>query len=268
MSILENDFGYLNNFYDVREEEARLASRHGRVEFLTTMRYVEKYLTPGAKIIEIGAGTGRYSRALADKGYKIEAVEPVASHIETFRYLITHGQDINITQANALDLSMFADNSFDITLLLGPLYHLFTDENKRTAISEALRVTKPEGVVFAAYCQSDASIANSGFLRRRFDIKEHIKRGLIDPVTFAASSCPEEVFEIVRKEDIDRVMTPFAVEPLHYVGTDMFTLWISDAFEEMDDETYSIYLQYHFSICERSDLVGASHHSLDVFRKM
>ncbi|MCL2361317.1 MAG: class I SAM-dependent methyltransferase [Defluviitaleaceae bacterium] len=254
-------------FYGEREEEERLSSRHGLVEYLTTMRYVEKYLTPSARVIEIGAGTGRYSRTLADMGYTVEAVELVASNIETFRSLVAPEQDINITQGNALDLSSFNDNSFDITLLLGPLYHLYTDEDKQRAISEALRVTKPGGVVFTAYCQSDPSITITGFGQNRFDVKDFVQQGLIHPVTFAAASRPELVFEVVRKVDVDRIMTAFDVERLHYVGTDMFTLWIKDGVGEMDDETYALYLRYHFSICERSDMVGASHHTLDIFRK-
>ena len=58
---------YLEEYYNNHDEEGRLLSRHGQVEYLTTMRYVEKYLRPGMRILEIGAG-GRYSHALARKG--------------------------------------------------------------------------------------------------------------------------------------------------------------------------------------------------------
>ncbi len=59
---------YLDNFYANYDEDGRLGSKHGFVEFHTTMRYIEKYLKPGDRILEIGAGTGRYSHALARKG--------------------------------------------------------------------------------------------------------------------------------------------------------------------------------------------------------
>ena len=52
---------YLIDFYDHYNEDGRLAVQHGSVEFLTTMRYIEKYLRPGSRVLEIGAGTGRYS---------------------------------------------------------------------------------------------------------------------------------------------------------------------------------------------------------------
>jgi len=258
---------HLGNFYTARDEDARLISRHGLVEYLTTMRYVERYLTPNARVIEIGAGTGRYSRTIADMGHKVEAVELVPVNIDVFRQNLKPSQEINITQANALELSMFADDIFDVTLLLGPLYHLYSDDDKHRAIAEALRVTKPGGVVFAAYCLSDASLMYGGFARQAFDIKDYIKRGKINPATFATTSKPEDIFELVRKEDIDRLMAPFGAQRLHYVATDMFTHWIRDAVDAMDDETFALYLRYHFAICERADMVGASHHSLDVFRK-
>ena len=258
---------YLIDHYSNNDEDARLESRHGVVEFLTTMRYVERYLHPGAHVLEIGAGTGRYSRAIADMGYKVEAVELVPHNIEAFKSLLKPGQDINVTQGNALDLDMFADNAFDITLVLGPLYHLYTEQDKLRAISEALRVTKPGGVVFAAYCIGDASILETGFVINGFDIIDYINKGKIDPITFATHSEPEDLFELVRREDIDDLMSNFDIERLHYVATDFMARFLREALSEMDEEMFNLYLRYHFAVCERSDMVGLTHHSLDVFRK-
>ena len=75
---------YLNAFYQSYDEDSRLAPRHGSVEFLTTMRYIERYIQPGDRVIEIGAGTGRYSHALARRGYAVQAVELVEHNIEVF----------------------------------------------------------------------------------------------------------------------------------------------------------------------------------------
>ncbi len=74
----------LTRFYSGYDEDSRLQSRHGSVEYLTTMRYVEKYLSPGMRILEIGAGTGRYSHVLARKGYRVDAVELVQHNIDLF----------------------------------------------------------------------------------------------------------------------------------------------------------------------------------------
>ena len=66
--------------------------------------------------------------------------------IEIFKQNTIPGETITITQGNATDLSMFADDTYDITLLLGPMYHLFTTEDKLKALSEAIRVTKKNGI--------------------------------------------------------------------------------------------------------------------------
>lgn len=257
---------YLREFYEVHcDEDARLRSRRGMVEFLTTMRYIERYLKRGDKVLEIGAGTGRYSHALAQKGYAVDAVELLGHNIEVFQQNILPGEPVTVRQGNALDLSGFGDNTYDLTLLLGPVYHLFTADDQRRALAEAIRVTRPGGVVFAAYCGSDATAVQYCFIRGMF--KEPHYRALADPVTFKLHSDPAEVFALHRREDIDGLMGGLPVERLHFVGTDMATGYMRDTIDQMDDELYELYLQYHFAICERPDLVGASNHFLDIFQK-
>lgn len=255
----------LTEYYSAYDEDGRLRSQHGMVEFLTTMRYIEKYLRPGMHVLEIGAGTGRYSHALAQKGYEVDAVELVQHNIDIFREKTQPGEKVTIRQGNAKDLSMFADDTYDITLLLGPMYHLYTVEEQHQALAEAIRVTKKGGIVFAAYCGNDATMVQYCFGRGM--LKEKRYQDLVDPVTFKASSDPAELFELYRKEDIDGLMADFAVTRLHYVGTDMATNYMRSCIDEMDEDFFQVYLCYHFVICERSDMVGVSHHILDVFRK-
>lgn len=257
---------YLTNYYTGYDEEGRLLSRHGQVEYFTTMKYIEKYLFPEIKILEIGAGTGRYSHTLARKGYDVEAVELIVHNINIFKSKITPDEKINITQGNAMDLKGFSENTYDITLLLGPMYHLYTEKEQLTALSEALRVTKRNGILFAAYCISDASIIEYGF--KSGNIQFLIEKGLIDTKDFTAKSGPEDLFQLYRKSDIDRLMLNFNSERLHYVATDSATNFMRETVDAMDDEVFEIYLKYHFKMCEREDLIGATHHSLDVVKKL
>ena len=259
---------YIENFYtNNNDEEARLGYRHGSVEFLTTMRYIQKYLQPSSHVLEVGAGSGRYSRAIADMGNSVHAVELVSHNIEVFKSLLTPSQNIQITQGNALNLNTLKDNTFDITLILGPMYHLYTEADKILAISEALRVTKPGGVIFVAYCISDGSLLEEAFVRKAPWFTDYIDKGFIDPVTFDTTSLPEMIFELVRKADIDNLMTNFNVQRLHYVATDMIARIIRESLANMDDEAFDMYLRFHFAVCERPDMVGVTHHSLDIFRK-
>lgn len=258
-------FEALSNYYTVYNEDLRLTSKHGGIEFLTTVKYVEKYLAHGMKIVEIGAGTGRYSHFFARNGYAVDAVELVSNNIEVFKQNTKPGENVNIYQGNAVDLSFLPPDSYDITLVLGPMYHLFTEKDKLAALSEAIRVTKKGGVVFVAYCVSDPSIIDYGFVKG--NIKRLLEEKLIDLETFTALSTPKEVFVLHRKSDIDKLMKHFNVTRLHYLGTDMISRYLRDVLPQMDDETFDIYLKYHFTICERQDMVGLSHHTLDIFRK-
>lgn len=255
----------LSEFYSNYDEEGRLLSKHGSVELLTTMRYIEKYLRPGMQVLEIGTATGRYSHALARQGYKVDAVELVQHNIDIFRQKTQPGEDITICQGDARDLSFLQEDTYDVTLLLGPMYHLFTEEDQRKALSEALRVTKRGGVLFAAYCGNDATMVQYCFGRGM--LKEEKYQKLVNFDTFKAASDPAELFELYRKEDIDALMASFDTDRLHYVGTDMATNYMRECIDNMDENLFQMYLRYHFVICERADSVGVSHHILDIHRK-
>ncbi len=255
----------LSDYYGGYDEEGRLLSQHGRVEYLTTMHYIEKYLQPGMRILEIGAGTGRYSHTLAQRGWQVDAVELVQHNIDVFKEKTQSGESVTICQGNATDLHWIADDTYDMTLLLGPMYHLFTQEEKKRALSEAIRVTKRGGICMVAYCGNDATIIQ--FCFRQGMLKEQRYKELVDMETFKAGTDPAELFELHRKEDIDALMASFAVTRLHYVGTDMVTNHMRDEVDAMDQALYEMFLKYHFAICERADMVGVSHHLLDIFRK-
>ena len=256
---------YLNQFYTGYDEEGRLLTRYGRVEFETTMRYIRRYLPENARIIEIGAGTGRYSHTLAREGHTVDAVELVQHNIDQFIAGTAEGERVTIRQGSACDLSAFPDDTYDVTLLLGPMYHLFTEAEKFAALSEAIRVTKPGGVIFVAYCMADPSILQFGFMKG--NAPQLIEKGLLDPVTFKASSTPAELFELHRTEDIAALRSHFAVTPLHLIAADGYANHMRETVAAMDDELFALYLQYHFATCERPDMLGLSHHTLDIFRK-
>ena len=91
--------------------------------------------------------------------------------------------------------------------------------------------------------------------------------GLLDARTFAASSQPKDLFELVRKEDVDELMSVFPVTRLHYVASDGCALLLRDEIDAMDADAFALYLKYHFATCERADLAGITSHAVDIFRK-
>ena len=115
------------------------------------------YIKKGYKILDVGAGTGAYSKALTDEGYDVTAVELVKHNL---KYIENLG--IECYQVNAIDLSRFKDNSFDMVLLFGPMYHLLTMEEKVKALEEAKRVSKK--YIFISYCMNEFALIYHGFI--------------------------------------------------------------------------------------------------------
>lgn len=250
-------------FYNNYDEDSRLKRKNRMPEYQTTMKYIEKYLKPNSKIIEIGAGTGRYSIALADMGYDVTAVELVPHNINIMKKKVKPKHNIKIYEGNACDLSFIDSDTYDIVLLLGPMYHLFTDEDKNKAIGEALRVAKTGGIVYSAYCNNDTCMYKMFYKKR---ILSYLDRGLIDE-NYHAKSSPNEIFELYRKPDIDNLMKDFNVTRLHFVGVDMLSYLYSNKLDRLNKREFEEYMKFLSTICEREDLVGFSEHMLDIFRK-
>ena len=260
-----NAYEALNAYYSAYNEDERFDRRHNSVEFLTTMDYIRRYLSPGDRVLEVGAGSGRYSHALARTGHRVEAVELIPRNIELFRERTEPGEDISIRQGTATDLSCFGDGMFGMTLLLGPMYHLFTEEEQRSALSEAVRVTKPGGLIFVSYCMNEGTVISFGF--GRHNILPYLEKGKIDPVSFQCRSEPEDLFVLWRRERIFSLTASLPVRRLHFVGTDMYTNYFRDMVDAMSGDEFGAWMAYHRAICEREDLVGLSFHTLDILKK-
>lgn len=256
---------HLVDFYNRIDEDSRLLTKYGKIEFLTTVKYVEKYLKDGMKLMEIGAATGRYSHYFAQKGFEVDAIELIEHNIEIFKSKTLPNEKVRINQGNAIDLSEYPDESYDITLLLGPMYHLYTLEEQKKALSEAIRITKSGGFVFVAYCMVDPSVLTGIFKPDK--VQYSIENGLIDTETFETFFPPHGIFKLYTRDEIFELTKELYAQRLHFLATDGYALHMREVIDEMDTDTYELYLKYHFKTCERQDLVGMSHHTLDVLRK-
>ena len=256
---------FLKNYYHSHDEENRLLSQHGRVEYITTQKYIHEYLRgTDTAILEIGAGTGRYSVSLAKEGHQVTAVELIEHNIDLLRKKLDGTERINILQGNALDLSALPDNTFDMTLLLGPMYHLYSKEEKIRALSEAVRVTKPKGYILVAYCMNEPTVVQAVFER-------HMLREVLDQHMLTEDwhciSKPKDLFEMIRTEEIAELDAAVPVTRIKLIATDGATNYKRELVDSMDEETFAKWVEYHLSVCERQDLIGASNHTLDILQK-
>ena len=251
-------------YYDAHNEDDRLKSRVGRVEFITSGKYIREYLKPGDKIIEIGAGTGAYSLGLAKEGYDVTAIELVERNLDILKSKITDDMDIKAYQGNALDLSRFEDESFDIVLLLGPMYHLFTQEDKIKCLGEAKRVAKKGGYLFVAYCMNEATIIQYVFGKAGLN---DVRSNALLTEDWHCKSEPKEVFDLMRIEDIDALNAKVGLLREKIVAADGAAHYQKGLLEQMDAKTFEQWIDYHLHTCERMDLIGATNHSLDILKK-
>ena len=253
----------LEKYYNKFCEDKRLTRKHGQVEYITSMKYIHEYLkeNQNAKILDVGAGTGRYSVQLANEGYDVTAVELVKHNLGVLK---SKGSTVNAYQGTALDLSRFSENTFDMTLVFGPMYHLYTIEDKIKALQEAKRVTKVGGVILVAYCMNEYSILTYGFKENH--IKESIAKGKVSK-DFHVISEPEDLYDYVRIEDIDKVNEGAGIKRIKLISADGPANYMRPILNSMDEETYKLFIEYHLSTCERADLLGASAHTLDILRK-
>lgn len=255
---------YLIDYYNLFcDEENRLLSKYGKIEYLTTLKYILDNTLKNTKIIELGAGTGRYSIELSRRGYDVTAFELVEHNIDILKSKLTNNDHINVIQGNALDLSIFSDNSFDYCLILGPMYHLYSKEDKIKVLEEAKRITKNKGLIFVAYCMNEATIIQWGFKNDGTNILNVINKKMLTE-NFRCISCEKDIFELIRLEEIDELNKITNLKRIKIIGTDMFSGYIKDTINNMSDEVFNIYYKYHLSICERCDLLGMSNHTLDI----
>lgn len=254
----------LEEHYNKFSEEKRLTRRHGQVEYLTTIRYIHKYLEElngnknEIKIIDIGAGTGRYAIALAEEGYDVTAVELVKYNVGIMK---SKNSNVKAYQGSALNLKKFKDQTYDVGLLFGPMYHLFTKEDKLKALSEAKRVIKSGGILFVAYLMADYSILIHGF--RDNYIKESISNGKVNK-DFSINNSEEDLYDYIRISQIDELNREIGTERLQMIAATGMANHMRSVLSAMDQETFEVFLEYHFATCEREDLLGASSHTVDI----
>lgn len=257
---IKDEIEQIQKTYEYFNEDSRLnRSKAARVEFLTTVRYIERYVNPGAKLLDIGAGAGEYSLYFSRKGYSVSALELSPSNIEAFRRKLTAEDTVDLVQGNALDLSRYADESFDAVLLLGPLYHLHSREDRLRCIAEAKRVCKKDGKLFFAFISNDFVILTEFSYR-----PDYFTSGDYDKETFRLNDFPF-VFHTV--ESARELLAEGGVKVLHAVAADGVSELMEEKISAMDDESYAQYLRYHEYICEKPEFLGMSNHLLFIGEK-
>ncbi|MBQ5956936.1 MAG: class I SAM-dependent methyltransferase [Clostridia bacterium] len=254
----------VSSFYEqVNEDERLLRSRHGQLEYRTTMEYIHRYAGSGSRILEIGAGTGRYSIALAREGMNVTAVELVTGNLQILRENSKGIPSISSYEGDATDLSLFDDNSFDVTLVFGPMYHLYDPVDVNMAIDEAIRVTRPGGVLLFAF------ISVFGIMYANY-LSGNWARGEEENFTadYRVRHFKEQLFtgyDVAEFEDL------FKEKPVDWITTAGVD-GILEPIEEREDfcikdEDFDRFARWYLNHSEKRELLGTTNHLLYICRK-
>jgi len=222
-------------FYNKASEETRLDKGMGVFEFERIKSLIEKYIpTTSSKIIDIGGGTGKYSEWLAQKGHQVHLVEPVSKHIEIARNRankLKNKFSVHLGEARKLE---FPNNSADLIILHGPLYHLQKKEDRYLAICEAKRVLKNNGIILGFAINYTASTLVgllNGLIHKKtfFEMcKEELTTGIHNPpydfpwlLAEAFYHTPEQLKNEFINQELTYLNT-YAVEGMTWLDKDFF----------------------------------------------
>lgn len=256
----------VKNYYEEYDEDRRLVKDNSHsIEFITTTKYLDRYMSEGDKVLEVGAATGRYSFYYAQSGCDVTALELSEKHVDIMKDKLKNNPcSMEIFQGNALDLSEFNDEVYDVVLCLGPIYHLTTEEDRTRCIKECLRVLKPGGLIAIAYISKFAHFADS-IKRNKEDINDiglqNIVRDGIE--SDDAKAC----FYFSTYDEIEKMMHDNEIQKTVHIATDGIADMLRSSVNDFNDEEFDLWLKYHLDTCENPNLIGYSKHGLYIGRK-
>lgn len=254
----------VSRFYHQADEDGRLQrTRHGQLEHCTTMAYIHRYITADSKVLEVGAGTGRYSIALAREGMDVTAVEFIESNLAVLRENSRGMENLQSFQGDAADLGRFADHSFDAVLVFGPMYHLYEADEVNRAIDEAIRVTKPGGVLLFAFL-SVYAIMYANYFYGNWAVGQ--EENFTDD--YQVRHFKEQLFTGYDIIEFEQLFREKPVDWITTAGVD----GLLEAIEErpdfhISDEDFEAFAAWYLAFSEKRELLGSTNHLLYICRK-
>jgi SAM-dependent methyltransferase len=269
---VSDDVSDIASFYnsDPEREHDRL-ERH-QLEYDLTWRYLDQYLPAHGSILEVGAATGRYTLALAKRGYTLTAVDLSAALLEECRQRIAdeglEGQ-VRFVVADARDLGAVAETGFDAVLLMGPLYHLIVEADRKTALQEAFERLREGGLLFSAFLSrfgmmSDLLKNKPGWIEEQAAVRSQLERGKRpdDSPRGGFRGYAAQVAEIVPLHEAIgfTTLTVAGVEPA--IAAD------DESYNRLEGKQRQLWLDLLYEMSTERSILGASRHLLYIGKKI
>lgn len=254
---------FINNYYqDEGIEDGRLfRDKKHKTEFILTTDYIDKYIKKGMKLLELGAGTGAYSLYYAQQGYEVHALEYVRENLDILKSKIKKDMNITPILGDARDLSIYPDDTFDMILCLGPMYHLDV-KGREKCLEESIRVTKPNGLIYLAYISNNFTFVKCV---KKFDNYIEKYKDEIDEDFRLTDS--QKVFTFMYPKEMDDLIVKYQLEKVDHVTTDGISSLIIERINSLSEKEFEIWIKYLRATAGREDQLGYGEHLLYIARK-
>jgi 2-polyprenyl-3-methyl-5-hydroxy-6-metoxy-1,4-benzoquinol methylase len=264
--FMETKLKKVETFYDQYNEWERL-NRH-RIEFLMTKKMMDIYIKKETlDILDIGGGPGRYSLYLGGKGHHVTLLDLSHKNIEEAK-IKANTAGINIERyicGNALTLEDYSLGEFDVILLMGPLYHLIGEQERRLCLEQALGHLKTGGIIIATWISKYAPIIdNLKYLESGFEVESllrYLSNGINDE---------NEGFTTAYFEDPERIiqeMESYHLQTMDFIGIENILSTRETDLNKMNEEDFNKWLKICIELSRDKNLWGMSEHFLYVGRK-
>jgi 2-polyprenyl-3-methyl-5-hydroxy-6-metoxy-1,4-benzoquinol methylase len=250
--------GTLIDYYNNYDEESRLIKDNfHKIEYITNIHYIEKYCPRNSAILDACAGTGRYAFHLAGNGHKVTAGDILPSHVDIMK---SKDKEKNILYEikinNVLNMD-FTDDSFDVILCMGALYHLKGTNEQNKAVNECVRTLKTNGIIIISYINKYAQmILHSKKGGQYFNESYNTYKGITENIFI--NSSPDEINDLAERHNIEKIKN---------ISSDGIAYLLYDQINQATEEEFETWLKYHFETCEAESISGYSLHGLYIGKK-
>ena len=266
-----DDVDDIAEHYDADPHEEDLRLEEHQLEHDLTWRYLNQYLPTRGSILEVGAATGRYSRQLAKRGYAVTAVDLSAALIEQSRkHIIDEGLEpyVRFVVADARDLSEVAENDFDAVLMMGPLYHLIVEADRKLALKEAFDRLREGGIIFSAFLSRFGVMGDllknvPSWIEDQAEVRSLLEKGR------RPDDYPRGGFRgyFAHVSEIAPLHETVGFQTITVAGVEPAISADDESFNRLQGKQRQLWLDLLFEISREQVIVGASRHLLYVGKK-
>lgn len=261
---------YVVESYENYKEEDRLTTNNARrIEFVNTVRVLDEHIQKNSKILDCAAGTGVYAFYFAEKGHDVTATDITPRHIDIINQNLADKQySMKTAVLDATDLSVFADESFDVVLNMGPFYHLISEEQRNCCMNECIRVLKKNGILVTAYIPRFYVFQYVAMSNRKY-IDSALAKQLIETGVLKHSDkkCFWTDTYYSSKEEMEQLYLGKNLKITDHFAQDGLAPLLSQQVDQWNETEFDVWCQYHYSVCREQSILGASNHVIIIGEK-